>query len=141
MNQAEIFAPVFAMMLLTLIVWIYMYSRRIPFILQSDFEPGDVTPLEFTKLSPPHVRNPSDNLKNLFEIPILFYVVALYLYVTQQVDSAYLAASWIFVAFRVLHSLVHCTINVVKLRFFLYLVSTISFWFILCRAALAYFGY
>jgi hypothetical protein len=36
----------------------------------------------------------------------------------------------------VLHSAVHCTINVVMLRFYLYLVSTLAVWFIAGRAAL-----
>jgi hypothetical protein len=40
------------------------------------------------------------------------------------------------VAFRVLHSAVHCTINIVMLRFYLYLFSTLAVWFIAGRAAL-----
>jgi hypothetical protein len=64
------------------------------------------------------VSNPSDNLKNLFEIPVIFYAVAL----------------------RALHSAVHCTINIVLLRFYLYLFSTLSVWFIAARAALHHLG-
>jgi hypothetical protein len=86
------------------------------------------------------VSNPSDNLKNLFEIPVLFYGLALYLFVTDQVDAAYVGAAWTFVAFRALHSAVHCTINIVMLRFYLYLVSSLAVWFIAVRAALSYLG-
>jgi hypothetical protein len=43
-------------------------------------------------------------------------------------------AAWVFVAFRVLHSAVHCTINIVILRFYLYLGSTLAVWFIAARA-------
>ena len=57
-----------------------------------------------------------------------------------QVDAAYVAAGWIFAAFRVLHSAVHCTFNLVVLRFGLYVVATIAVWFMLVRAALGYFG-
>ena len=32
MEQTAIFGPMFAMMLLTLAVWVYMYIRRIGFI-------------------------------------------------------------------------------------------------------------
>ncbi len=49
-------------------------------------------------------------------------------------------AAWIFVAFRVLHSAVHCTFNLVMLRFNLYLFSTLAVWFIAIRAALSYVG-
>ena len=50
-----------------------------------------------------------------------------------------MAAGWIFVAFRALHSAVHCAFNHVLLRFYLYLVATLAVWFMLCRAALAFF--
>lgn len=128
LDGLAIFAPVFVMLMLTLVVWTYMYARRIPFIMNNDFAPGDLVPHEFARLSPPAVANPSDNLKNLFEVPVLFYVLALYLYVTQQVDTFHLAAAWVFVAFRLLHSAVHCTVNMVPLRFALYALSTLAFW-------------
>jgi hypothetical protein len=134
-----IFAPFFVMILLTLVVWFYMYARRIPFIRRSKLRPDQMTPLELARLSPPAVSTPSDNFKNLFETPTIFYALALYLYVTDQVDSIYLVAAWIFVGFRVLHSLVHCTVNIVLLRFALYAVSTIALWFIAVRAAMSYF--
>ena len=50
------------------------------------------------------------------------------------------AAGWTFVAFRALHSAVHCTINIVIVRFWLYFVATVAIWFMLLRAALAHFG-
>ena len=69
-------------------------------------------------------------------VPVLFYALTLYLFVTSQVDATYLAAAWVFVFFRVLHSAVHCTINIVMLRFYLYLISTLAVWFIAARAML-----
>jgi len=90
------------------------------------------------RFSPPAVSNPSDNLKNLFEMPVLFYALVLYLFVTKQVDSVYVLAAWVFAVFRILHSAVHCTINIVMLRFYLYLLSSLAVWFIAARAALAF---
>ena len=133
MHQASIFNPVFAMLILTLIVWLYMYAKRIQFINNSDFGPGELTPLELQKRSPPAVSNPSDNFRNLFEIPVLFYFVALYLFVTNQVDQFYVIAAWCFVVFRVFHSIVHCTFNAIMMRFSLYAVSTLAFWVIAVR--------
>jgi hypothetical protein len=139
--QTAIFGPFFATMFLTLVVWAYMYVRRIGFIRSKGISPKDLAvPGELARLSPPEISNPSDNLKNLFEIPVLFYALALYLFATNQVDDAYVSAAWVFVAFRALHSVVHCTINLVMLRFYLYLFSTLAVWFIAARAALAYLG-
>lgn len=67
-------------------------------------------------------------------------MLALYLFITHQVDAAYVTAAWIFVGFRAFHSEVHCTINLVMLRFTLYLFSTLAVWFIGARAALRYLG-
>src|SRR5258706_6209295 len=139
MEQTAIFGPVFAMIGITFVVWVYLYARRIPFI--QSLAPGVVlTPARLAELSPPAVANPSDNLKNLFEIPVLFYALALILFVTGRVDGVYVGAAWLFVLFRALHSAVHCTINIVLVRFALYLVSTLALWLIAARAALRYFG-
>ena len=141
MEQTAIFGPFFATMLLTLIVWAYMYVRRIRFITLSKLNPKDLAvPGELARLSPPAVSNPSDNLKNLFEVPAIFYALVLYLFATNQVDAVYVGAAWIFAAFRALHSAVHCTFNLVILRFYLYLISTLAAWFMLLRAALDHFG-
>ena len=141
MNQTAIFGPFFATMFLTLLVWMYMYIRRIRFITSSKLSPKDLAvPGALAQLSPPGVSNPSDNLKNLFEIPVLFYALTLYLFVTNQVDVTYVRAAWVFVGFRALHSAVHCTFNLVLLRFYLYLFASLAVWFMAIRAALAYFG-
>ncbi len=78
MPQAAIFGPVFATIFLTLAVWVYMYGRRISFITTNQITPNDLAvPGALAGLSPPEVANPSDNLKNLFEIPVIFYALAL----------------------------------------------------------------
>jgi hypothetical protein len=141
MAQDAIFSPFFAMVFLTFLVWVYMYIRRISFITSRKLKQKDLAaPGALAQISPPNVSNPSDNLKNLFEIPILFYALVLYLFVTKQVDTVYVNAAWIFVVFRALHSVVHCTFNLIMLRFYLYLFATLAIWFIAIRAALIHFN-
>jgi hypothetical protein len=135
MDQTTILLPFVATMLLTVVVWAYMYARRIPFIMRNNLTAPQLTPSELARLSPSEVANPSDNLKNLFELPTIFYAVVLYLYVAQQVDGLYLGAAWVFFAFRVLHSAVHCTFNFVPLRFWLYAISAVALWFMVLRVA------
>ncbi len=141
MAQAAILGPFFAMIFLTFLVWVYMYIRRISFITSNKISPDDLAvPGALARLSPPGVANASDNFRNLFEIPVLFYALALYLIVTRQVDGVYVGAAWIFVMFRVLHSAIHCTINIVMIRFYLYLFATLAAWFMAARAAISYFA-
>lgn len=141
MTQDKIFSPFFATVFLTLLVWVYMYIRRIRFLTSSKIAQVDLSvPGTLAQISPPDVSNPSDNLKNLFEIPVLFYALLLYLFITKQVDTVYVNAAWVFVIFRALHSAVHCTFNLIMLRFYLYLFATLAVWFIAIRAALTHFG-
>lgn len=141
MAPQAIFGPFFAMMVLTLIVWVYMYVRRIHFITTGKLNPQDLAvPGELARLSPPAVGNPADNFKNLFELPVLFYALTLYLYATGRADFADVYAGWIFATFRALHSAIHCTVNIVMLRFWLYAIATAALWFMLIRAALTFFS-
>jgi hypothetical protein len=135
MDQAAILLPFVGTMLLTILVWFYMYSRRIPFIIRNKLTPQQLIASELARLSPPEVANPSDNLKNLFELPTIFYAVVLYLYAAKQVDGLYLGAAWVFFGFRVLHSAVHCTFNFVLLRFWLYAISALALWFMVLGIA------
>jgi hypothetical protein len=137
MDQTTIFHPFLATMLLTLVVWVYRYARRLTYIFSSGLDPKQMTPSELARLSPTQVSSPSDNLKNLFEVPTVFYAVVLYLYLVHQVDALYVGAAWIFFVFRALHSVVHCTFNFIPLRFFLYVSSSLAVWLMVVRAALA----
>ena len=139
MTQEAIFGPVLTTILLTFVVWVVMFARRIPFITSQELGDEELSkPGALAALSPPEVNAPSDNLKNLFELPVLFYALALMLYASDRVDTAYVVAAWIFAAFRVLHSFEHCTKNVIMRRFYLYLVSCVALWFIAGRAMVQY---
>jgi len=62
MAQTAIFGPFFATMLVTLLVWVYMYVRRIGFITKTDIGPRDLAvPGKLARLSPAAVSNPSDS--------------------------------------------------------------------------------
>lgn len=149
-HQDDIFGPFLAMQILTMIVWFYMYSQRIPFLtnyVEKHKEDGltmnniaDPTSRHYFRkiLFPAAVVNPSDNLTNLCEIPVAFYGMMGYLYAMQNVDLIYLRAAWIFVAFRYLHSFIHCTFNHISSRFFVYLASTVALWFIVVRATIQF---
>lgn len=141
-HQEAIFGPVLAMIILTFAVQIYMFTKRIPFIAKSKIPIAQLCKSgELQKHSPPDVNNPADNLRNLFEIPVLFYILALYLFVTKQVDSGYVNAAWVFFIFRGLHSFIHCTYNTIMHRFYAYLFSSGAVAFMTIRAAIAHFVY
>lgn len=137
MPGQAIFGPFLAMLVLTMLVWIFMYYHRLTFIFKNNVDPQSLTAgiSQQTDL-PSNLVDPSNNLKNLFELPVLFYALCLYLFVTGSVDQLYVACAWIFFVFRALHSVVHCTINIVKLRFGVYAVASVVLWFMIVRALL-----
>jgi hypothetical protein len=137
MQGQEIFAPFFGMLLLTLAVWIYLYVRRISYCKTNNIHAQRLsTPEKAIALIPDDVNYPANNFKNLFELPVVFYALCLYLYVTGNVDSVFVTGAWAFFGLRVLHSAIQCTINNVMLRFLVYMAGALVLWFMVLRAAL-----
>jgi hypothetical protein len=109
-DQNLIFPPMGVMALLTFISLTLIPIRRF----RAAFA-GQVTAEDF-KLGesarvPGHVALPNRNYMNLTELPVLFYVLGLMLYVTHGLTQPMLALAWVYVALRAIHSLVHLTYN------------------------------
>ncbi len=141
MNNVMILQPMIGMMLLTLAVWTYLFAVRIP-AMQKRRLPTQTytTPDKANELLPEAASYPANNLKNLFELPVLFYALCLTLFVTDNVDTIYVAAAWGFLVFRVAHSAIHCTINRVMPRFLCYLAASLLLWLMVVRATIDLFG-
>lgn len=137
MNQQLILQPVIGMFLLTALVWTYMYIRRIGFMVRNGIHPQKVsTPELLNATLPASINNSSNNLKNLFELPVIFYGVCLLLSLLQEADPLFLYSAWCYVALRALHSLIQCSSNIVKFRFPVYFLSSLVLWFMVVRLAL-----
>ena len=59
----------------------------------------------------------SDNFRNLFEVPVLFYALCGFLAITQLTTLLLLACAWGYVVLRAAHSYIHLTSNKVMRRF------------------------
>jgi hypothetical protein len=140
MQGTEIFAPFFAMILLTLAVWTVMYIRRIGYLKTNRVHAQRVaTPEKVVQVIPEEIQYPANNLRNLLELPIIFYALCLYLFVTKNVDGLYVIAAWSYVGLRAVHSVVQCTTNIVMRRFAVYMASSLVLWFMVIRVALGAF--
>ena len=123
------------MMVLTAIVWFVMYAQRIPAMKKARVPVETyTTPDKALEYLPEAANYAANNLRNLCELPVLFYALCLYLHVAGHVDPVYLVAAWLFFVFRALHSIVHCTRNIVMMRFYLYSAAALALWFMLGRA-------
>jgi hypothetical protein len=63
---------------------------------------------------------------NLLELPMLFYVVCLILYVTAGASRLAILVAWAYVALRIVHSLIHLTYNHVLHRLSAFTLSNIA---------------
>jgi hypothetical protein len=70
----------------------------------------------------------SRNFDNLLQMPLLFFVAVLVVLQQQQADLVYVLLAAVYVALRLLHSLVHVTSNHVRMRFNLFLLSCVVLW-------------
>ncbi len=132
----NIAVPFFGMMLLTMAVWVFMYIRRLGFVHAQGIDPQElVTPENITRLMPESVNAASNNLKNLVELPVLFYGLCLYLHQSTLIDGGYLWMAYGFLFLRIIHSVIHCTYNRVAHRFGVYLLSCFLLWAMIVRAA------
>lgn len=140
MQATEIFGPFFAMILLTFVVWVVMYIGRIRYSIANRINAQRLgTPEKVVQVLPEEIQYPAYNLTNLLELPIIFYALCLYLFVSGNVDALYVIAAWSYVALRTVHSVIQCTSNIVMRRFAVYMASSVVLWSMVLRAALGAF--
>lgn len=118
MKDAAILYPVFALAAWTFLVLMRLAATRF----KSELTPFDFTIGESERV-PLRARLANRNYQNLLELPVLFYVVCLLLYVGNAASRTAVLLAWVYVALRVLHSLVHLTYNNVMHRFAFFALS------------------
>jgi hypothetical protein len=132
MNKELILLPVIAMVLLTAIVWCRLYVVRVREIRAKRVRVRDLATRAGAAASFAHT-GAADNFMNLFELPVLFYVLCGLLYATGLSDPAYVWLAAAFVALRAVHSAIHVTYNHVMHRFFAYVGSSAVLWLMWLR--------
>lgn len=124
MTLDPIWMPVFGMVLLTAAVWVKLYADRL-----SEMRAKRIPPQKLASARSAAgelVRTAAaDNFRNLFEVPVLFYLLCAALAVTGASTPGFVAAAWAYVALRALHSLIHVSYNRVVHRFLAYVASTL----------------
>jgi len=121
----DIIYPVFSLVILTFIMAFATGISRFISVRRKDINPkyyifmsGD-TP-------PDYVQKLSRNFANLLETPILFYLLAVLL-IALQIDSALMVKlAWLYVFFRLVHSVIHISYNHVLHRFTAFLLSMLT---------------
>jgi len=136
-DMTSILSPVLALVILSLVVWIWMYATRIPAMQRAKLNPQDVRfPAQLNAL-PDSARQVADNYNHLMEQPTIFYALVFYIYLSGGQDQLYIWLAWAYVGLRVIHTLIQSTINVVMLRFSVFTLSTLVLMAMAARALIA----
>lgn len=115
MHDTAILYPLFALGALTFCVLLLIPFARVRAALKRQVKPEDFKYGESSRV-PPEVSIPNRNYMNLLELPVLFYVVGLMLFLTDGGKGVVLQLAWLYVALRVVHSVIHLSYNQVMHR-------------------------
>ncbi|MBE1203468.1 MAPEG family protein [Aminobacter carboxidus] len=113
MNQAVIFWPMLAQVLLVYVVYAVLSARRRHAVRSGE---ARVNQFKTRATEPESSVTAANNIINQFELPVLFYVACLSLYVTSGISYVALVLAWLFVALRYAHAWFHLTHNRIKYR-------------------------
>jgi hypothetical protein len=139
MTTSAILQPLFAMALLNLVMWLWMYATRIPAMSKAGITAHDATRDRLQEL-PPEIVRVADNYNHLFEQPTLFYAVVISIVLLGPVDSLHVGCAWTYAVLRIAHSLVQATVNIIAIRFALFSLSWLVLAFMIIRESISLFG-
>ena len=124
MSADPVWLPAAALVGLTALVWIKLYVDRIG---EMRVKHIDAQSLATARAAAGRLEHTgaADNFRNLFEVPVLFYLLCVALVLTGGSSPGFVAAAWVYVALRALHSLIHISYNRVLHRFTVYVASTL----------------
>jgi hypothetical protein len=126
-----------ALVVWTLVMTAWMYAVRIPAIQKAGINPNDAREPTSLDALPLRVRQVAYNHNHLMEQPTIFYALVVYTYLAGQQNPLNLALAWAYVAVRVVHSLVQATVNVILLRFGIFVLGTLVLAALTARDVLA----
>ena len=138
--QAQILAPAAVLVLWTIVILFWIIPTRFGAIAKLEDKsklsgkPGG-RGVDLDGILPDKANWPAHNHNHLHEQPTLFYAVVMMLAIMGPTSFDVLLA-WIYVGFRIVHSLWQIFVNTVPFRFLLFLVSSLALLVLAIRAAM-----
>jgi hypothetical protein len=137
MQQISILLPVLTLAFWTFIIFAIMAPARFYFLRKKHPQTAAHTK-NLKGVLPAWTERVGDNYNHLFEQPVIFYVVALSIAVINNIEPLMIQLAWVYVALRVLHSIVQITFNFVPLRFTLFVTSWLILGYMIACTILQY---
>ena len=129
MPYSPILVPVVALVAWTLVmlVWLAIARRRAFAAMGISWGsiPRGSRGANLEGKAPDEAQWPSHNYSHLMEQPTLFYAIALTLALMGMGSGINYWLAWAYVVLRIIHSIVQATVNVVRIRFLIFLAATL----------------
>ena len=136
----SILQPVIALVLWSMVMWAWLYATRLPAMIQARTKLDPALPRDVMLGGlPPRVRWKADNYNHLMEQPTLFYATALTLALLEQGDALTVGLAWAYVGLRIAHSLIQALVNVIIVRFSVFMIASGVLVVLAVRAGMAVF--
>lgn len=113
MNQTAIFWPMLAHVALVYIMYALISVRRSRAVRDGRIK---VSQFRENQTEPNESLFAKNNLANQFELPVLFHVCCLSLYVVGGATASAVLVAWLFVISRYVHGYIHVTSNRIRYR-------------------------
>ena len=144
--HSPIIAPIVALGLWTMVMWVWMYATRLPAMARAGIDgtkligsTGRSLRDEMVAAGEERASWVADNYNHLLEQPVVFYAITLVLAVIGAGDGLSLTLAWAYVALRVVHSLVQVLSNRVLVRFLVFALASLTLIGLVISAALLVF--
>ncbi len=128
MSYSPILVPVVALVAWTLVVMVWMMFARMREFrrLGVNFSniPNGSRGVDLEGRADPRAQWKSHNYNHLMEQPTIFYAIAITLALMGMDQPINVWLAWGYVGFRVVHSLVQGTVNIVRFRLPIFLLAT-----------------
>jgi len=123
MNQNIIFYPLLIQIILVMVLYILLGIEKSKAVKAGSVD-RKKTALH-NDAWPDHVLRVSNNIRNQFETPILFFVLSMVFFSLKSVDVTVLILCCAFVVSRIVHSYIHVTSNYVPKRRGVFMVGCV----------------
>ncbi len=114
MSPSYLFLPMLVQVMLTMSVFVRLGAAKSK--AASDGEVNEERRALHDDAWPEPVIKLNNNIRNQFELPVLFYAVCFILWALNTTNVFVHAVAWLFVISRIAHSMIHTGSNLVPLR-------------------------
>ena len=129
MHYSSILAPVVALVAWSIIVMLWMVVTRFAEFRRLGISFATIPPgsrgVDLEGRADPHAMWKSHNYSHLMEQPTIFYAIALTLALMDFGGGINYWLAWGYVGLRIVHSLIQCTVNVVRIRLAVFTLASL----------------